>query len=105
MSCNYWNAAGTEVPAMDSMEATEKLKAIQKVLLSFKSKFLETQDRSQGVWKIYPKAPFVHLDAFLARCQELHDIKLAIVQYNKLERVEIGSSEASCFALICKRMF
>lgn len=78
---------------MDSLEATEKLKSVQRVLLSFKAKFLETQSRSSGVWNINPKAPFVQLDTFLSRCQELYDVKLAISQYSKLERVEIGSSE------------
>ena len=85
--------AGTEIPGMDSLEATEKLRTVQKVLASFKNKFLETRSRSQGVWSINPNAPFVQLDAFLNRCQELYEIKLAVLQFTRLERVEIGSSE------------
>ena len=90
---------------MDSLEATEKLKVVQKVLISFKQKFLETRDRSGGIWSIHPKAPFVQLDAFLARCQELKDMKTAILQFGRLERVEIGSSEVSSDFLTYLNLF
>lgn len=80
---------------MDSLEATEKLRTVQKVLAAFRSSFLETQARSRGVWKIHPSAPFARLDAFSERCKEVYDLKLSSLQFSRLERVEIGGTEVN----------
>jgi len=97
---------------MDSLEATEKLRTVQKVLAAFRSSFLETQARSGGVWKIHPSAPFARLDAFLERCKVVQDLKVSSLQFLRLERVEIGGTEVwtstpplpphalSCFCLV-----
>ena len=86
--------AGTEVPMMDNVEATEKLRAVQKVLTAFQSSFWAARARSGGLWKLNPNAPFARLDAFLARCEDIHLMKLANLQFGKLERIEIGSTQA-----------
>ena len=90
--------AGSELPGMDSLEATEKLRTVQKVLAAFRASFLETQARSGGVWKIHPSAPFARLDAFLERCQEVYGLKAATLQFSRLERVEIGGTEVTLLA-------
>lgn len=80
---------------MDSQEAADKLQTIQRVLSAFKASFWAAQGRSAGLWKLRPEAPFDRLDAFLTRCKDAQAMKLAILQYGKLERAEIGGTKVS----------
>lgn len=83
---------------MDSQEATDNLRIIHKVLTAFQTSFWEAQRRSGGLWKLQPRAPFDRLDAFLARCEEMQHIKMAVLQFGRLERIEIGGSLVSLLA-------
>lgn len=87
------NAAGTEVLSMDCQEATDRLRTAERVLGSFRKAFLDARARSGGVWRLHAEAPFARLDAFLARCRELFELKQAGLQFAKLERVEIGGTK------------
>ena len=102
---HHTDAAGVELPAMDAQEATEKLRAVLKVLTAFRSTFLTAQSRSQGVWKLHSSAPFDRLDLFLARCEEVLDMKLAVLQFGRLERIEVGGTEASILAPLPQSLF
>ena len=86
-------AAGNELLGMESQEATEKLETVHRVLASFRTSFLESRARSRGIWKIHPNAPFARLTAFSARCREVSEIKLAVLQFGRLERIEIGGTK------------
>lgn len=92
------DAAGSELPAMDAQEATEKLRAVQKVLTTFRSAFLTAQSRSRGLWKLHPSAPFDRLDLFLGRCEAVLQMKLSVLQFGRLERIEVGGTQASIAA-------
>lgn len=78
---------------MDSLEASEKLRTVQKVLSAFQSSFRDAQRRSGGLWKLHSGAAFDRLDKFLVRCEELLQVKVAIVQLGKLDRIEIGGTQ------------
>ena len=78
---------------MDAQEATDKLRTVQRVLAAFKAQFLETRARSDGVWKLHPAAPFKRLDAFAARCAEVYDLRIAVLHFGRLERIEIGGTK------------
>ena len=80
---------------MDSQEATEKLRTVQKVLTGFKSAFWTAQGRSRGLWKLHSAAPFNRLDLFLARCEEVLQMKLAMLQFGRLERIEVGGTQVT----------
>lgn len=87
-------SVGTEYLSMDSLEASEKVRTIQKVLSTFQSSFQAAQRRSEGVWKLHPDAPFDRLYAFLRRCKDLLEVKMAVLQLGKLERIEVGGTQA-----------
>ncbi len=80
---------------MDAQEAAEKLRTVEKVLTAFQSAFWTAQSRSEGLWKLHPRAPFDGLDLFLARCEEVLQVKLAVLQFARLERIEVGGTQAS----------
>lgn len=80
---------------MDAQEATEKLRAVQKVLTAFQSAYWTAQGKSGGLWKLHRSAPFDRLDAFLLRCEDVLQMKLAVLHFGRLERIEVGGTQAS----------
>lgn len=80
---------------MDAQEATEKLRTVQKVLTAFQAAYWTAQGKSGGLWKLHRNAPFDRLDAFLARCEDVLQMKIAVLQFGRLERIEVGGTQAS----------
>ena len=59
--------AGTDIPGLDSQEASEKLRVIHKVFKGFKANFRAAQGRSEGLWKLRANAPFDRLGRILGQ--------------------------------------
>ena len=47
----------------------------------------------QNPWRIQNTALFPRLDAFLERCHDLLDLCKTVVQFQRLERIEIGGNK------------
>ena len=64
----------------------------------FKSAYFEAKARSStevadNPWDLQSGALFSRLDAFLERCRDLLDLFRTVVQFRKLERIEIGGNK------------
>jgi hypothetical protein len=64
----------------------------------FKSAYFDAKARSStevpdNPWDLQNGALFARLDAFLERCRDLLDLFRTVVQFRKLERIEIGGNK------------
>lgn len=79
-------------------EAVEKLRTTLRVCGSFKSYYFEYKLRTQteceeNPWRFQNSALFARLDAFLERCHDILDLTQTMLQFSKLEKVEIGGTK------------
>ena len=50
-------------------------------------------DTPDNPWKFQNSSLFTRLDAFMERCHDMMDMMSTCVQFNKLERIEIGGTK------------
>jgi dynein heavy chain len=51
------------------------------------------QDTPDNPWKFQNSSLFGRLDSFLERCHDMTDLMATALQFNRLERVEIGGTK------------
>jgi len=89
---------GSELIMMEAAEAVEKLRLTLRILGAFKNYYFEYRSKSMtetpdNPWKFQNNSLFWRLDAFMERCHDMMDMMSTWVQFNKLERVEIGGTK------------
>jgi dynein heavy chain len=81
----------------ETAEAVLKLEKALSVCNDFREKYFIFKDiaeqQGSGGWKIQSATLFSRLDVFRERCRDILDFTRTIVQYFKLERVEIGGTK------------
>jgi len=75
------------------IEACEKLQSTIDVCTKFKDIYFEYKAKADGQWKFPPNALFIRLDSFLERCHDILHITSTILQFNKLENIQIGCTK------------
>lgn len=83
---------------MELPEAVEALRKCIKVAVTFKSTYFDYKARAgtacpANPWRFQNGAIFGRLDAFLERLHDLLEIMVSYVQFNKLEKVEVGGTK------------
>lgn len=81
---------------MEADEAVEKIKAVLEVCSSWKLAVIEGKAGSQSYehpWTFENATVFVRLDQFESRVQSIADLFETIVEFNRLEKVEIGGTK------------
>ena len=53
----------------------------------------------------YNSALFARLDSFLERCHDILDLTQTVLQFNKLERVEIGGTKGKTLTTSVRQIF
>ena len=101
---------GEEILQMDPKEASENLKMTLKVCGSFKSYYFDykarTQSESQSnMWRFQNSILFARLDSFLERCHDILDLSQTVLQFNTLERVEIGGTKGKTLTTSVHQIF
>lgn len=59
----------------------------------FKDAYFEYKAKAKNQWKITTNALFVRLDSFSERCQDIMHLTSTIIQFNRLQRIEIGNTK------------
>ncbi|CAD7941439.1 unnamed protein product [Amoebophrya sp. A120] len=81
----------------EAKEAVDKLERTLAICTEFKDRYAMYKDIAEqqpnGGWKIQSNALFVRLDAFRERCRDILDFTKTIVQFIKLERIDIGGTK------------
>ena len=74
-------------------EAHDKLTLSLDVCSKFKDAYFEYKAKAKNSWKITTNALFVRLDSFSERCQDIMHLTSTIIQFNKLQKIEIGNTK------------
>ncbi|KAL6747291.1 flagellar outer dynein arm heavy chain beta [Haematococcus lacustris] len=95
-ACKY--VPGSELLQTEPSEAVDKLRLTLRVLGAFKNYYFEYRtlsltDTPANPWKFQNSSLFSRLDTFMERCHDMMDMMSTCVQFNKLERVEIGNTK------------
>ena len=90
----------TETPLLEGEpdSAVNLLKESLRICITFKNIFYRYQTRANQEcpsrpWRFQDSALFARMDAFLERCHDVLDLMQTILQFNKLERIEIGGTK------------
>jgi len=75
------------------------------VCVKFKEAYFEYKSKAKNSWKITSSALFVRLDAFSERCQDLMQMTQTIMQFNKLEKIEVGNTKGASMTNAVKQIF
>ncbi|KAJ1491167.1 dynein heavy chain, N-terminal region 1-domain-containing protein, partial [Baffinella frigidus] len=90
--------SGDQMFEMEPQEAVDSLKICLKVCVTFKSTYFDYKARAStecpsNPWRFQNSALFARLDLFLERCHDVLDLMQTIVQFNKLEKIEVGGTK------------
>lgn len=89
---------GSELLQLEPSEAVDKLRLTIRILANFKQFYFEYRAKSKvqcedNPWRFQNSSLFQRLDAFLERSHDMMDLMSTCVQFNKLERIEIGGTK------------
>ncbi|CAK0818712.1 unnamed protein product [Prorocentrum cordatum] len=91
------------ISSEEAGECYDKLDRTLQVCTAFKDTYVLYRDiaAAQGGdgWKMKNDALFVRLDAFRERCRDALDFTRTVMQFTKLERIEIGGTKGSMLSL------
>ena len=89
--------APTELFGSVAEEASERIKLVLSVCECFKQTYTEAKSKTletEHPWNFDSKLVFARFDKFLVRVTQLQDLFNIIIEFNKLEKIEIGSLKA-----------
>ena len=94
---------------LDPPDMLEKVATAIEVCAAFKAAFFEVRDASasrspENPWKFQNAAVFARLDQFIERCHDLHELATTIVQFGRLERIELGGSKGRALSASVAQM-
>ncbi|CAG9311235.1 unnamed protein product [Blepharisma stoltei] len=85
--------------------ACERLSLILDIIAKFKEAFFEYKAKANDSWNITTNALFVRLDAFSERCQDIQHLTNTIVQFSKLNKIEIGGTKGKTLTTSVKQIY
>ena len=102
--------AGDEILQMDPNEAAENLKTTLKVLGTFKSYYFDYKAKTQtespnNMWRFQNSILFARLDSFMERCHDILDLSQTVLQFNKLEKVEVGGTKGKTLTTSVRQIY
>ncbi|KAJ3191413.1 hypothetical protein HK101_007802 [Irineochytrium annulatum] len=77
-------------------EAAERIRIVLRVCKAFKEVYFENKTQlaeSERPWNYDTKIVFARLDKFVARVQQILDLFDSIIEFNRLEKIEIGGTK------------
>jgi dynein heavy chain len=75
------------------------------VCTKFKEAYFEYKAQANNTWKITTNALFVRLDSFAERCHDIMHLTSTIIQFNKLQKIEIGGTKGKNLTLSILQIF
>mmetsp|Transcript_13737 Transcript_13737/g.31794 ORF Transcript_13737/g.31794 Transcript_13737/m.31794 type:complete len:4493 (-) Transcript_13737:49-13527(-) len=107
-ACKF--VSGESLFTVEPQEAVDNLKLCLKVCVTFKSTYFDYKARAgtecpSNPWRFQNSALFARLDSFLERCHDVLDLMQTILQFNKLERVEIGGTKGKTLTNSVRQIF
>mmetsp|Transcript_26845 Transcript_26845/g.4867 ORF Transcript_26845/g.4867 Transcript_26845/m.4867 type:complete len:262 (+) Transcript_26845:882-1667(+) len=106
-ACNYLSGPDifTFIENEEAAIAAEKLSLILDIIAKFKEAYYEYKSRANDTWNITTNALFVRLDAFAERCQDIQHLTNTIVQFMKLDKIDIGGTKGETLTDSVKQIY
>ena len=84
--------------SLEPQEALDRLTSALEVCAAFKAAYFGAKETSESrapenPWKFQNSVIFARLDLFIERCHDLHELAQSVVQFSRLERIEIGGNK------------
>ncbi|KAJ3023806.1 hypothetical protein HKX48_000940 [Thoreauomyces humboldtii] len=98
----------TELFSSEPEEASERLKVVIRVCDAFKDTLYECKAKTVDTkrpWNFDTKLVFVRLDKFLGRVQEIVELFDTIIEFNRLEKIEIGGTKGKILSSQVAQIF
>jgi dynein heavy chain len=86
----------TELFGTEPEEAAERIRQALKVCEAFKNSFLDVKAstaESKNPWNLEGNVIFSRFDAFVSRVSDTLSLFTTIIEFNKLEKIEIGGTK------------
>ena len=71
----------------------------------FKDAYFEYKAKAKNSWKITTNALFMRLDSFSERCQDIMHLTSTIMQFSKLQKIEIGNTKGKTLTSSVDQIF
>jgi dynein heavy chain len=85
-------------------EVCKKLETTIDICTKFKDAYFEYRAKADGQWKLTLNALFSRLDAYTERCHDIHHLTMTIMQFNKLEKIELGGTKGKILTETLKQI-
>eukprot|EP00898_Chlorokybus_atmophyticus_P007698 jgi/Chlat1/792/Chrsp104S01257 len=101
---------GSDIFRGEPAEAVDKLKATLKICGTFKSHYFDYKAKTavetpENPWRFQNSALFARLDSFLERCHDILDLAQTVVQFGKLEKIEIGGTKGKTLTTSVRQIY
>ena len=102
--------SGEQLFEMEPQDAVDSLKVCLKVSVTFKSTYFDYKARAStecpsNPWRFQNSALFSRLDSFLERCHDVLDLMQTIVQFSKLEKIEVGGTKGKALTSSVQQIY
>ncbi|KAJ3128700.1 hypothetical protein HK098_003691 [Nowakowskiella sp. JEL0407] len=98
----------SEIFSSEPEEAAERIRLVLKVCEAFKSSYYECKaktSQSARPWNFDSKLVFGRLDTFLVRVQQILELFETIIEFNRLEKVEMGGTKGKILSSQVAQIF
>lgn len=93
------------INAKETNEACDKLQITIDVCTKFKDAYFEYKAKAGGEWKLTTNALFVRLDSFIERAFDILNLTQTIVQFNKLDNIQLGGTKGKTLTENVRQIF
>ncbi|KAH6561308.1 hypothetical protein BASA62_009917 [Batrachochytrium salamandrivorans] len=97
-----------ELFSAEPEEAAERLRLVIRICDSFKSTYFECKTsivKSSNPWNFDSRLLFGRLDKFLVRVQHILELFETIIEFNRLEKIEIGGTKGKILSFQVAQIF
>ena len=89
---------GLTIFEVEPQDAVDRVKQAIELCMKFQKDYMEYKNKAnieckQNPWRVQMPALFGRLDTFLERCSDMQDLVETILQFNRLDKVEIGGTK------------
>jgi len=83
---------------VEPQEAVDRVKQVIELCMKFQKNYMEYKNIANieckdNPWRVQMPALFGRLDTFLERCSDMQDLVETILQFNRLDKIEIGGTK------------
>eukprot|EP00656_Telonema_subtile_P018044 TRINITY_DN1972_c0_g1_i3.p1 TRINITY_DN1972_c0_g1~~TRINITY_DN1972_c0_g1_i3.p1 ORF type:complete len:685 (+),score=227.02 TRINITY_DN1972_c0_g1_i3:219-2273(+) len=101
---------GVTIFEIEPQDAVDRVKQAIELCMKFQKDYMEYKNKAnvqckQNPWRVQMPALFGRLDTFLERCSDMQDLVETILQFNRLDKIEIGGTKGKALTDSVSQVF